>query len=189
MYTNKRDYIKMGLERNLISFNENRSRITYLNQNKERNYNTPEEKVQAETFLRLVFDYNYPENHIRQFVPVTMGRETKVADIIVYKDDSCLIPYILVECKRQEISEAEYQQAVEQAYSYAYALPSEIKYVWVTSGIKSDFFEVDKNQNSRNQLPDIPQYGVNSIASYKYVYEAQYLPEEAGKQRFLACQL
>lgn len=174
----------MGLERNLISFNENRSRITYLNQNKERNYNTPEEKVQAETFLRLVFDYNYPESHIRQFVPVTMGRETKVADIIVYKDDSCLIPYILVECKRQEVSEAEYQQAVEQAYSYAYALPSEIKYVWVTSSIKSDFFEVDKNQNSRNQLPDIPQYGVNSIASYKYVYEAQYLPEEAGKQRF-----
>lgn len=184
MYTNKKDYIKMGLERNLISFNENRSRITYLNQNKERNYNTPEEKVQAETFLRLVFDYNYPESHIRQFVPVTMGRETKVADIIVYKDDSCLIPYILVECKRQEVSEAEYQQAVEQAYSYAYALPSEIKYVWVTSSIKSDFFEVDKNQNSRNQLPDIPQHGVNSIASYKYVYEAQYLPEEAGKQRF-----
>lgn len=184
MYTNKRNYIKIGLEKNLISFNEDRSRITYLNQNKERHYITPEEKVQAETFLRLVLDYNYPASHIRQFVPVTMGKETKVADIIVYKDASCLIPYILVECKRQEVSEAEYQQAVEQAYSYAYALPSEIKYVWVTSGIKSDYFEVDKSQNSRNQLPDIPQYGVKSIASYKYVYNAQYLPEEAGKQRF-----
>lgn len=184
MQTNKRDYIKIGLEKNLISFNEDRSRITYLNQNKERNYETPEEKVQAETFLRLVLDYNYPANHIRQFVPVTMGRETKIADIIVYKDASCLIPYILVECKRQEVSEAEYQQAVEQAYSYAYALPSDIKYVWVTSGIKSDYFEVDKNQNSRNQLPDIPQYGVQDVASYKYVYDAQYLPDEAGKQRF-----
>lgn len=184
MQTNKRDYIKIGLEKNLISFNEDRSRITYLNQNRERNYETPEEKVQAETFLRLVLDYNYPASHIRQFVPVTMGRETKIADIIVYKDASCLIPYILVECKRQEVSEAEYQQAVEQAYSYAYALPSDIKYVWVTSGIKSDYFEVDKNQNSRNQLPDIPQYGVRDIASYKYVYDAQYLPYEAGKQRF-----
>lgn len=184
MQTNKRDYIKIGLEKNLISFNEDRSRITYLNQNKERNYETPEEKVQAETFLRLVLDYNYPASHIRQFVPVTMGRETKIADIIVYKDASCLIPYILVECKRQEVSEAEYQQAVEQAYSYAYALPSDIKYVWVTSGIKSDYFEVDKNQNSRNQLPDIPQYGVRGVASYKYVYDAQYLPDEAGKQRF-----
>lgn len=106
MQTNKRDYIKIGLEKNLISFNEDRSRITYLNQNKERNYETPEEKVQAETFLRLVLDYNYPASHIRQFVPVTMGRETKIADIIVYKDASCLIPYILVECKRQEVSEA-----------------------------------------------------------------------------------
>lgn len=184
MQSNKRDYIKIGVEKNLISFNDDRSRITYLNQNRERNYETPEEKVQAETFLRLVIDYNYPASHIRQFVPVTMGRETKVADIIVYKDASCLISYILVECKRQEVSEAEYQQAIEQAYSYAYALPSDVKYVWVTSGIKSDYFEVDKNQNSRNQLPDIPQYGVNSVASYKYAYDAQYLPEESGKQRF-----
>lgn len=184
MQANQKEYIKLGVEKKLISFNQDQSRITYINQNKERNYDNPEEKVQAETFLRLVLDYNYPTSHIKQFVPVTMGRETKVADIIVYKDASCLIPYILVECKRQEVSEAEYQQAVEQAYSYAYALPSEIKYVWVTSGIKSDYFEVDKSQNSRNQLPDIPQYGVKSIATYKYVYDAQYLPQEAGRQRF-----
>ena len=117
-------------------------------------------------------------------MPVTMGRGIKEADIIVYEEDMCLRPHILVECKRQEVSEAEYQQAIEQAYSYAFALPCEVKYVWVTSGIKSDYFEVDKNQNTRNQMPDIPQFGVKDVASYKYVYEAQYLPEEAGKQRF-----
>ena len=33
-------------------------------------------------------------------------------------------------------------------------------------------------------MPDIPQFGVKNVASYKYVYEAQYLPEEVGKQRF-----
>lgn len=179
-----KDYIKIGIEKNLISFNEDMSRITYVFQNKERNYNNPEEKVQAETFLRLILDYNYPVKRIKQFVPVTMGRDVKEADIIVYEEDMCLRPHILVECKRQEISEAEYQQAIEQAYSYAYALPCEVKYVWVTSGIKSDYFEVDKNQNTRNQMPDIPQFGVKNVASYKYVYEAQYLPEEAGKQRF-----
>ena len=179
-----KDYIKIGLERNLISFNDDKTRIRYVNQNKERNYNNPEERVQAETFLRLIIDYNYPVSRIKQFVPVTMGREVKEADIIVYEDDMCLCPHILVECKRQEVSEAEYQQAIEQAYSYAYALPSDIKYAWVTSGIKSDYFEIDKNQNSRNQLPDIPQYGVKNVASYKYVYDAQSLPEEAGKQRF-----
>ena len=179
-----KDYIQLGIEKGLISFNNDMSRITYVHQKKERNYNTPEEKVQAETFLRLILDYNYPEKRIKQFVPVTMGRDVREADIVVYADDMCLTPYILVECKRQEVSEAEYQQAIEQAYSYAFALPSDVKYVWVTSGIKSDYFEVDKSQNTRNQLPDIPQFGVDSIATYKYVYGAQYLPEEKGKQKF-----
>lgn len=179
-----KDYIQLGLDKGLISFNEDKSRITYVHQKKEHSFSNPEEKVQAETFLKLILDYNYPEVRIRQFVPVTMGREVKEADIVVYADDMCLSPHILVECKRQEVSEAEYQQAIEQAYSYAFALPSDVKYVWVTSGIKSDYFEVDKSQNTRNQLPDIPQYGVESIATYKYVYGAQYLPEEKGKQKF-----
>ena len=179
-----KDYIKIGVEQGFISFDKEMSRITYTFQNKQRNYNNPEEKVQAETFLRLILDYKYPVNRIKQFVPVTMGSEVKEADIVVYEDDLCMIPHILIECKRQEVSEAEYQQAIEQAYSYAFALPCEIKYVWVTSGIKSDYFEVDKSQNTRNQLPDIPQFGVKNVAPYKYVYEAQYLPEEAGKQRF-----
>ena len=180
-----KNYIALGLEKRLISFNADGSRITYVHQKKERNYNpNSEEKVQAETFLRLVLDYNYPVNRIKQFVSVTMGSEIKEADIVVYKDDACTIPYVLVECKKQDVSEAEFQQAISQAYSYAYAMAGELKYVWVTSGIKSDYFEVDQSSNTRNQLPDIPQFGVTSVASYKYVYEAQYLPEEAGKQRF-----
>ena len=179
-----KDYIQLGLDNGYISFNEDRSRITYSYQNKERNYNNPEEKVQAETFLKLILDYNYPVSRIKQFVPVTMGREIKEADIVVYADEMCMRPHILVECKRQEVSEAEFQQAIEQAYSYAFALPGEVKYVWVTSIIKNEYFEVDKNKNTRNQLPDIPQYGVENIANYKYVYEAQYIPIEEGKQQF-----
>lgn len=179
-----KDYIQQGLDKGYISFNEDRSRITYIYQNKERNYNNPEEKVQAETFLKLILDYNYPVSRIKQFVPVTMGREIKEADIVVYADEMCMRPHILVECKRQEVSEAEFQQAIEQAYSYAFALPGEVKYVWVTSIIKNEYFEVDKNKNTRNQLPDIPQYGVENIANYKYVYEAQYIPVEEGKQQF-----
>ena len=43
-----KDYIQLGLDNGYISFNEDRSRVTYIYQNKERNYNNPEEKVQAE---------------------------------------------------------------------------------------------------------------------------------------------
>lgn len=179
-----KDYIQIGIDKGLISFNEDRSRITYVYQKKERNYNNPEEKVQAEAFLKLILDYNYPESHIRQFVPVTMGSDIKEADIVVYDDDMCLSPHIVVECKRQDVSEAEFLQAVNQAYSYAFSLPCDVKYVWVTSGIRNEYYEVDKNQNSRNQIPDIPQYGVDKIASYKYVYGAQFMEHEDGKQHF-----
>ena len=179
-----KDYIQIGLKKGYISFNEDKSRIKYIWQKKERNYNDPEEKVQALTFLQLILDYNYPVSLIRLFVPVTMGSEVKEADIVVYDDELCLRPLILVECKKQEVSEAEFQQAINQAYSYAFALPGEVKYVWVTSGIKNEYFEVDKTQNTRNQLPDIPQYGVQEIANYKYVYGAEHLPKEDGKQRF-----
>ena len=179
-----KDYIQLGIEKGLIAFNEDESRITYIHQKKERNYSNPEEKVQAETFLRLILDYNYPESRIRQFVTVTMGSDTKEADIIVYNDELCLTPHIVVECKRQDISEAEFLQAIEQAYSYAYSLPSNVKYVWVTSKIRNEYYEVDKNSNTRNQIPDIPQFGVETIASYKYVYGAQHMEHEDGKQHF-----
>ena len=179
-----KDYIQIGIDKGLISFNEDRSRITYVYQKKERNYNNPEEKVQAEAFLKLIIDYHYPERHIRQFVPVTMGSDIKEADIVVYDDEMCLTPHIVVECKKQDISEAEFLQAVNQAYSYAYSLPCDVKYVWVTSGIRNEYYEVDKNQNTRNQIPDIPQYGVDKIASYKYVYGAQYMEHEEGEQQF-----
>lgn len=179
-----KDYISLGLEKGLISFNEDKSRICYIGQNKERNYNNPEEKVQAQTFLQLIIDYNYPVNQIRQFESVTMGREVKEADIVVFEDSLCVKPLILVECKKQEVSEAEFQQAINQAYSYAFALPGQVKYVWITSGIKNEYFEVDKSQNTRNQMPDIPQYGVQNVANYKYVYGADNLPQGEGKQRF-----
>ena len=179
-----KDYIQIGIDKGLISFNEDRSRITYVYQKKERNYNNPEEKVQAETFLKLILDYNYPVSRIRQFVPVTMGSDIKEADIVVYDDEMCLAPHIVVECKREEVSEAEFLQAIEQAYSYAFSLPCNVKYTWVTSRIRNEYFEVDKNLNTRNQIPDIPQFGVDTIASYKYVYGAQFMEHEDGKQQF-----
>lgn len=44
------DIIKKGIEKGLISFNEDFSRITYTHVNKSRNYLDPEEQVEAESF-------------------------------------------------------------------------------------------------------------------------------------------
>ena len=52
--------IDKGIEKGLIRFDEDQNFITYIHQNKRRNYNNPEEKVQADTFLQLVLIYSYP---------------------------------------------------------------------------------------------------------------------------------
>lgn len=160
--------IDTGIEKGLIRFDEDRNFITYIHQNKKRNYNNPEEKVQAETFLTLALIYGYPVNRIKQFVSVQMGAETKEADIIVYSDDECEETYILVECKKEDLTDQQFNIAVDQAYSYAVAEGAQ--YVWTTSRIKNQYYEVpDKKPKSRIEIPDIPQFGVNKLAPYKYV--------------------
>lgn len=176
--------VEKGIETGIIKLDEEKKFVTYVNQNKKRNYNNPEEQVQAETFCSLVLQYNYPVERVINFVSVKMGVETKEADIVVYNDDSLEEPHILIECKKQDISEQEFSQAIEQAYSYAYALPNDVKYVWVTKGNRNEYFKVNKKKLTREPESDIPQFGVQTLANYKFVFEADEMPVEIGKQKF-----
>lgn len=181
------DIIKRGIEKGLISFNDDVSRITYTHTNKTRNYLDPEETVEAETFLKLVLVYNYPVQRIKLFEKVTMGSSKKEADIIVYEDDLFQTPFIIVECKKQDVSEAEFLQAIEQAASYAYALSGTVKYIWTTSGIKDSYLQIDKERETRIQVPNIPLHG-KVVPKYTYVKGGRVHNEDAGndeiKQQF-----
>lgn len=160
--------IETGITNGLIRFDEDRNFVTYIHQNKKRNYNNPEEKVQVDTFLTLALIYGYPVNRIKQFVSVQMGAETKEADIIVYSDDACESTLIIVECKKEELTDQQFNIAVDQAYSYAVAEGA--KYVWTTSRIKNQYYEVpNEKPRSRIEIPDIPQFGINKLAPFKYV--------------------
>ncbi|MDB9392141.1 N-6 DNA methylase [Microcystis aeruginosa] len=159
--------IQEGIKKGLIKLDDEQKYITYINQNKKRNYSNPEEQVQAETFLKLVLTYGYAQKRIRLFVPVAMGSSTKEADIIVYNDDEYKSPHIVVECKKQEVSELEFTQAVEQGFSYAVAEGA--KYVWITSGIKDEYYQVPTEKpKERITITDIPQSGVETLARFKY---------------------
>jgi type I restriction enzyme M protein len=184
--------LESGIKKGLIRFDEDKNFITYVHQNKKRNFKNPEEKVQAETFLSLVLLYNYPVERIKNFVSVQMGSETKEADIVVYSDGKCESTFLVVECKKEEITDQEYNKAVDQAYSYAVAEGAH--FVWVTSRIKNEYYEIPyKKPKSRIIVPDIPQYGVSKLAPYKFVKggiaqdvsgEIRETPEGYGKQKF-----
>lgn len=181
------DIVKKGIEKGLISFNDDQSRITYCHVNKTRNYIDPEERVEAESYLRLVLVYNYPKQRIKLYEKVTMGSSVREADIIVYEDDMCLNPSIIVECKKEEVSEAEFQQAIEQAVSYAYALSGTVKYTWTSSGIKDSYLQIDKERQIRIPIPNIPIFG-KAVQKYNYVKGGRLKDEDAGndaiKQQF-----
>lgn len=175
------DLISDGLRRKLIRFEDDRKYIVYVHQNKRRNYTNAEEKVQADTFLQLALIYGYPVQRIQQFVTVQMGVAAKEADIIVYNDDAHKSPLIVAECKREEVSELEFARAADQAVGYAVAEGA--KYVWVSSKLKNEYFEIPaKKPKDRITIPDVPQYGVKELAQFKFAKNGGKTPE--GQQLF-----
>lgn len=97
------DYIQQGLDKNLIHLDEDQKYITYIHQNKKRNFQNPEEKVQAAIFCKLILHYGYPESQIVNFVHVQLGVDSsKEADIVVYMDKEKNKSYIVVECKKEK---------------------------------------------------------------------------------------
>ena len=60
--------IAEGLKQQIIRLENDNKYIVYCHKKIRRNYENPEEKIQAEAFLRLVLVYKYPVNRIRQFV-------------------------------------------------------------------------------------------------------------------------
>lgn len=176
------DFITEGIKKEIISFDEEQKNITYqLKEPKKRRYTDPEEKVQAETFCRLVLEYGYAGKRITINETVTMGSSKKEADIIVYNDDALEQPHIIVECKKQDVSEAEFKQAVNQAFAYAHALAGTTKYVWVTKGDKNEYYKFDKNTNRKEEEADIPHFGFDETPPFKYVKGKKYIPHQFGR--------
>ncbi|MCM1026128.1 MAG: N-6 DNA methylase [Roseburia sp.] len=175
-------YTREGIEKKLIHITDDGSSITYIHHNITRNYRNPEEKVQAEIFCKLILWYNYPAEKIGLYVPVTDGSTKKQADIFVYNDNAHTSPLVVIECKKEDVSEQEFIQAVNQAFSYAYFTSGTIKYVWTTSGIKNAYFKFDKESSVRETVSDIPQYGVKKLSAYKYAYNGG--TTESGQQLF-----
>lgn len=177
--------LQQGIDKGYINISEDQKTIKYVHQNKSRNFANPEEKVQAEAFLKLVIEFGYPVEHIEQFVMVTMGADKREADIIVHEDAQLNKPKIIVECKKQEVSQQEFNQAVKQGFSYANALSGTVKYIWVYSELLSEVFRFDKENDIKEPLNELPHYGSDSVPAYTYVKgggKQDYTDEKGKKQ-------
>ena len=171
IYTSGEEKIKKAEKHGILDVDRNAGRITYYVGKKDwyRNYRMPEEPIVAQAVAGLAMEYGYPDKHICLFVPVQMGASTREADIIVYADADCEQPLIVVECKKPEANEKEFRSAVDQAFSYAIAIGA--KYVWATSGIKNEYYAVDKKrQGVQIVTSNIPRFGQAEPGRHKFVY-------------------
>ena len=99
---------------------DGKKKIEYISSEKHVvNYEDPEEKVRAEFFAELIYKYEYPANRIKVEVVVPDRLPTDRADIVVFSDNDCKRPYAIVVCKKEGVTEAEFNQAIEQGVGNA----------------------------------------------------------------------
>lgn len=162
--------IERGVNKKLIAFDTEQKNITYRVQNKKFRFSDPEEKVRAEAYVSLVLDYGYPPEQIDIEFAVPHRVPNIYADLVVFADRSLKTPLIVVECKREEASEGELEQAIEQGFGYANSLKAH--FLWMTSGIRNDYFNVQDfpaMERVANRLADLPRAGAKQAARAKYV--------------------
>ncbi|MEO1448649.1 MAG: type I restriction enzyme HsdR N-terminal domain-containing protein [Bacteroidota bacterium] len=149
--------IKRGLKDRYIALDKKKDQLIYLPQGKQRRYSNPEEKVQLETYLELIYHYGYPPEQLRVCKKVKIGSSSREADIVVYRDKEAKDPLVIVECKKAGVSNSVFQEAIEQGFSYAAVTNAE--YVWATSGDRDAYFTVFPDaiqERKRNKIRRIP---------------------------------
>ena len=168
----KQEYIELGIKRNLIEVKENKDgsvRIKYIIQNKEYDFTDPEEIVRAVTYIQLIECYKYPPYRIKFEVNVPRRTPNDWADIVVYSDDNFQENYIVVENKKENISESEFNQAIEQGFGNANSLRA--KYLLISNFDKKFAYDIKNyppNERDQNKIPDIPiNYGLVPTFLYK----------------------
>jgi type I restriction enzyme M protein len=162
--------VQAGIEKGLIAFDADQKNIAYKVQNKKLRFTDPEEKVRARAYLSLVLDYGYAPEQIDIEHAVPHRVPNIFADIVVFADKTLKSPWIVVECKREEASQGELNQAIEQGFGYANSLRGH--YLWMTSGLRSDYFNVweyPSNERQKNRLADLPRAGQKTVSRARYV--------------------
>ena len=165
-YEPPNEVIETGEEEGLFRVKDNK--IEYIAQQKSYKISNPEEGVRAAFYLELIKKYQYPKERI-DFEVSVKGEKRPAADVVVFEDGERKKPYIVIECKKDGISQAEIKQAIEEGIPNAHYLKA--KYAIVVAGNVRIAFDIAKfppQEREKNVIADIPvRYG----KVVKYVYK------------------
>jgi type I restriction enzyme M protein len=146
-------------------------KIVYVAVNYSARWSDPEEKGRAEFYAELIYRYGYAPHRIGIEITVPDRSPNDYADIVVFTDDDRKRPYAVIECKKESISDAEFNQAVEQAWGNGNAHKFRAAFVGVVAGSTRRFFDCAEKygalERDKNVIADLPsEYG--KPPEYKY---------------------
>lgn len=142
-----------------------KERIYYnLNQKRDYNWADPEEWVRCYTIAYLIVEKGYPPNRMRTEVSVPRRVPDDSADIVIFEDDRCQKPYLVVENKANGQSEANRLQGIEQLFGNANSLRSPLglydEYWTSTFYDVGNFPPTERKLNVKGARQAVPeQYG------------------------------
>ncbi|MBI5937764.1 MAG: restriction endonuclease subunit M [Betaproteobacteria bacterium] len=166
MTSSTKTYLEQALEDGLakITGEGKTQRIHYIAADHSERYSDPEEKVRAEFWAELIYKYEYRPERIGFEVKVERRTPDDKADLVIYADDEMKDRYFVFECKRPDISDAEFAQAIEQACGNRASLGA--KYAGAIAGLTRRLLRFDdpkkfpSGERQRNRIADIPlRYG------------------------------
>lgn len=166
-------YLQKAMDNGLIQLSGDgkQQKITYVVVNHTERYADPEEKVRAEFYAELLYKYGYGPARIGVEVTVPDRTPKDAADLVVFEDDDNKKPFAVIECKRPDITDAEFNQAVEQACGNGTWAKFRAKYVGVIAGTTRRFLDFSPKygilERDANVVADLPaDYG--KPPAYKY---------------------
>ena len=140
-------------DRGHIEFRDNRIRY-HCAEVREFEYRRPEELVRAGVYSWLILRRGYSPGSMRVEVPVPRRVPNDYADLVVYRDATCRTPYLVVETKASQCSDAAFHQAVEQGFGYANSL-RDTEVALIEAGSRSALYAISghpHNERLRNHL-------------------------------------
>lgn len=153
--------VKPLLDNGMLSYDEEKSRITYKwlkNGDKTYKLTDPEEQVRLYWFDELVTTYQYSPKDIGLEVEMPKRVPNQIADLVIYEQNSDG-RYFVIEFKKSDISDNEFEQAVKQGIGNGRVLAS--KYFGTIAWDTVRFFEKWKDTKLDDAFYAFPvRYGV-----------------------------
>ena len=166
---NQTDFLHIGEQKGYIQLLNEGTTIHYIVPDRKCRFTHPEEKVRARFYVELIEHFQYSQNRIDLEVTVPRRTPSDRADIVVFQDDEKKNPFIVVECKKDETSEAEFKQAIEQAFGNCNSLGA--YYTVVVAGntrISHDVKNYKPRERTENIIADPPiRYG--KVQEWRYL--------------------